>query len=255
MTIIEKSLKQLARLPQSLVEDGTISFVNGDGATTHALRQAEIEEADTFVAITGSDTLNGLAAQKAQEIFGVPAALQTHEHRRMAKAINYGVVYGLSAFGLAQRTGASRNEAQEFIDEYFRRYQRVKQFLDRTVEEVRNAGQVQTLFGRLRPIPEIRSKDPATRNRAEREAVNTPVQGTAADLLKLAMIKLNRRIKKEKLRSRMILTVHDELVFEVTDQEQEKMKEIVRAEMEQAYPLRVPLKVDMGIGPNWKEAK
>ncbi len=129
------------------------------------------------------------------------------------------------------------------------------QFLDWTVEEARNAGQVRTLFGRLRPIPEIRSKDPATRNRAEREAVNTPVQGTAADLLKLAMIKLDRRIKKEKLRSRMILTVHDELVFEVTDREQEKMKEIVRAEMEQAYPLRVPLKADMGIGPNWKEAK
>ena len=202
-----------------------------------------------------SDENIDIHALTAQEIFGVPAALQTHEHRRMAKAINYGVVYGLSAFGLAQRTGASRNEAQEFIDEYFRRYKRVKQFLDRTVEEARNAGQVRTLFGRLRPIPEIRSKDPATRNRAEREAVNTPVQGTAADLLKLAMIKLDRRIKKEKLRSRMILTVHDELVFEVPDQEQERMKEIVRAEMEQAYPLRVPLKVDMGIGPNWKEAK
>ena len=191
----------------------------------------------------------------AQEVFGVPPGLQTHEHRRMAKAINYGVIYGLSSFGLSQRTGTSRGEAQQYIDEYFRRYSRVKKYLNSQVEEARKTGQVRTLLGRLRPIPEINSKDQAARRRAEREALNTPLQGTAADLMKLAMVRLERRLKNSKFRSRMILTVHDELVFELAEEERESTPPIVKAEMEGAYALRVPLKVDMGVGPNWKEAK
>ena len=191
----------------------------------------------------------------AQEVFGVPPGLQTHEHRRMAKAINYGVIYGLSSFGLSQRTGTSRGEAQQYIDEYFRRYSHVKKYLDSQVEEARKTGQVRTLLGRLRPIPEINSKDQTARRRAEREALNTPLQGTAADLMKLAMVRLERRLKNSKVRSRMILTVHDELVFELAEEERESTPPIVKAEMEGAYALRVPLKVDMGVGPNWKEAK
>ncbi len=191
----------------------------------------------------------------AQEIFGVLPGLQTHEHRRMAKAINYGVIYGLSSFGLAQRTGTSRGEAQQYIDEYFRRYSSVKKYLDSQIEEARKTGQVRTLLGRLRPIPEINSKDIAMRRRAEREALNTPLQGTAADLMKLAMVRLQRRLKDSKVRSRMILTVHDELVFELAREEQKSTPPIIKAEMEGAYALRVPLKVDMGVGPNWKEAK
>ena len=191
----------------------------------------------------------------AEEIFGVVPGLQTHEHRRMAKAINYGVIYGLSSFGLAQRTGTSQSEAQRYIDEYFRRYEHVKNYLENQIEEARKSGQVRTLFGRRRPIPEVNSKNLAIRRRAEREALNTPIQGTAADLMKLAMVQLQARLKKTKVRSRMVLTVHDELVFELAKEEQKTTPLIIKAEMEGVYALRVPLKVDMGIGPNWKEAK
>ena len=194
-------------------------------------------------------------ARTAQEIFGVPPSLQNHEHRRMAKAINYGVIYGLSSFGLAARTGSSKTEAQQYIDAYFERYDRVKTFLDARVREARETGRVRTLFGRLRPIPEINSRDNAARNRAEREAMNTPLQGTAADLLKLAMVKVHARLKKEKMQTRMILTVHDELVFESPETEANAAREIVREEMEGVHPLKVPIKVDIGIGKNWKEAK
>lgn len=194
-------------------------------------------------------------SRTAQEIFGILPALQTHEHRRMAKAINYGVIYGLSSFGLAGRTGTSKTEAQRYIDEYFRRYARVKEYLDRCVQEARDTGRVRTLFGRLRPIPEIRSSDIAARNRAEREAMNTPLQGTAADLLKLAMVKVHARLRREKLRTRMILTVHDELVFEAPEKEVNAAQHVVKEEMESAFPMRVPLQVDVGAGSNWKEAK
>jgi DNA polymerase-1 len=194
-------------------------------------------------------------ARTAQEIFGVPPGLQSHEHRRMAKAINYGVIYGLSSFGLAGRTGTSKTEAQQYIDAYFQRYSKVKEYLDGLIEEARRTGRVRTLFGRLRPIPEINSKDIPARNRAEREAMNTPLQGTAADLMKLAMVKVQARLRREKMQTRMIMTVHDELVFEAPEAELEKACEIVKAEMEGAYPMRVPLKVDVGVGGNWKEAK
>jgi DNA polymerase-1 len=194
-------------------------------------------------------------ARTALEIFGVPAGLQTHEHRRMAKAINYGVIYGLSSFGLAGRTGTSKTEAQRYIDAYFERYNKVKTYLDGLVEEARSTGRVRTLFGRLRPIPEINSADAPSRNRAEREAMNTPLQGTAADLIKLAMVKTQARLKQEKMQTRMILTVHDELVFEAPEHELERAPELVRAEMEGAYSMRVPLKVELGVGKNWKEAK
>ncbi len=194
-------------------------------------------------------------ARTAEEIFGVPPGLQTHEHRRMAKAINYGVIYGLSSFGLAGRTGSSKTEAQQYIDAYFARYRKVKEFLDQQLEEARRTGRVRTLFGRLRPIPEINSRDVPSRNRAEREAMNTPLQGTAADLLKLAMVKTHARLRREKRETRMILTVHDELVFESPESEVEAARRLVQQEMEGVYPLRVPLKVDIGVGENWREAK
>ena len=194
-------------------------------------------------------------SRTAQEIFGVMPGLQTHEHRRMAKVINYGVIYGLSSFGLAARTATSKTEAQRYIDAYFDRYKKVKEFLDRLVEEARQTGRVRTLFGRLRPIPDINSKDVPARNRAEREAMNTPLQGTAADLMKLAMVKLHARLQREKLRTRIILTVHDELVCEAPESEVDAAREVVRAEMEGAFAMRVPLRVDLGVGNNWKEAK
>jgi DNA polymerase-1 len=194
-------------------------------------------------------------SRTAQEIFGVPPALQTHEHRRMAKAINYGVIYGLSSFGLAARTGTTRTEAQGYIDAYFARYKKVAEFLDGVVDEARATGRVRTLFGRLRPMPEINSRDVPARNRAEREAMNTPLQGTAADLMKLAMVKLHARLVREKMQTRMILTVHDELVSETPEAEADRARQIVKSEMEGAYVLKVLLRVDVGVGENWKEAK
>ncbi|MBI4166499.1 MAG: DNA polymerase I [Acidobacteria bacterium] len=194
-------------------------------------------------------------SRTAQEIFGVPPGLQTHDHRRMAKAINYGVIYGLSSFGLAAQTSTTKSEAQRYIDAYFNRYQKVREYLDGLVDEARRTGRVRTLFGRLRPIPEISSKDVAARNRAEREAMNTPLQGTAADLMKLAMVKLHARTAREQMRTRIILTVHDELVCEAPEDELSAASHIVKSEMEDAYALKVPLKVDVGVGSNWKEAK
>lgn len=194
-------------------------------------------------------------SRTAQEIFSVPPALQTHDHRRMAKAINYGVIYGLSSFGLAQRTGTSKTEAQSYIDEYFRRYQKVDEFLRSCVEQARASGEVRTMFGRLRPIPDIRSQVPATRNRAEREAMNTPLQGTAADLMKLAMVKLHARLKREAMRTRIILTVHDEMVLEAPDAELDQARAVVQAEMEGVHPMHAPLLVELGVGPNWRDAK
>jgi DNA polymerase-1 len=237
------------------------AFIAGPGCRLISADYSQVELrvlahlADDPVLIEAFTRGEDIHARTAWEIFGVPPALQTHEHRRMAKAINYGVVYGLSSFGLAGRTGTSKTEAQQYIDAYFLRYRKVKELLDRLVEEARTTGRVRTLFGRLRPIPEINSQDAPSRNRAEREAMNTPVQGTAADLMKLAMIKVHTRLQQEKMQTRMLLTVHDELVFEAPEAELEPACELVKAEMESAYPLKVPLRVDLGVGQSWKEAK
>ncbi len=194
-------------------------------------------------------------ARTAQEIFGVPRLMQTPEHRRQAKAINFGIVYGLSSFGLAQQLGISNSEAKNYIDAYFARYQGVRKFLDRTIAETRKSGEVRTLFGRLRKIPDINSKNPALRNFAERTAVNTPLQGTAADLIKLAMIRIDEQLETRRLKTRMILQVHDELVFEVPEDELAELRKLVKKEMEHVCKLHVPLVVDISVGRNWMEAK
>jgi len=241
------------RIRSAFVADPGCRLISADYSQVELRVLAHL--ADDPVLIEAFTRGEDIHARTALEIFGVPPALQTHEHRRMAKAINYGVVYGLSSFGLAGRTGTSKTEAQQYIDAYFHRYSKVKELLDHLVEEARTTGRVRTLFGRLRPIPEINSQDRPSRERAEREAMNTPVQGTAADLMKLAMIKVHARLRQEKMRTRMLLTVHDELVFEAPEAELEQAREVVQAEMEGAYPLKVPLRVDIGLGQNWKEAK
>jgi len=190
----------------------------------------------------------------ASEIFGLSPDEITPEMRRKAKAVNFGIIYGISAFGLAQDIGVSNAEAKRYIDSYFARYPKVREFIDRTIEDTKTKGYVTTLLGRRRFIPELASSTAAVRNFGERTAVNTPIQGTAADLIKLAMIHIQARIKREELRSRMILQVHDELVFEVPDREIETMKTLVRGEMEGVLTLSVPIKVDMGVGKNWDEA-
>jgi DNA polymerase I len=190
----------------------------------------------------------------ASEIFGLSPDEITPEMRRKSKAVNFGIIYGISAFGLAQDIGVSNAEAKRYIDSYFARYPKVREFLDRTIEDTKTRGYVTTLLGRRRFIPELASSTAAVRNFGERTAVNTPIQGTAADLIKLAMIHIQARLKRQELRSRMILQVHDELVFEVPDPEIATMQALVRAEMEGVLTLSVPIKVDMAVGKNWDEA-
>jgi DNA polymerase-1 len=192
-------------------------------------------------------------ARTAQEVFGVGPLAQTAEHRRAAKAINFGIIYGLSAFGLAQQINVPQKEAASFISAYFARYKGVKTYLDRVLEETRKSGETRTLFGRIRPIPEILSPQIQLRNFAERTALNSPLQGTAADLIKLAMIAIHRRLGAEKLQSQMILQVHDELLFEAPVNEKEALGKLVQEEMEGVYKLEVPLEVEVCSGPNWRD--
>jgi DNA polymerase-1 len=189
----------------------------------------------------------------AAEVFGVPPLMITDEHRRSAKAVNFGIVYGLSAFGLSQQLGIDKGEAKRFIDRYFDRYKGVRTFIDKTLEEARREQKVRTLFGRVRPIPDINSKNANQRGFAERTAVNTPLQGTAADLIKIAMIRIDAEMRERKMKSRMTLQVHDELVFEVAEAELDTMKSLVRERMENAHPLTVPLLVEVAVGKNWRD--
>jgi DNA polymerase-1 len=177
----------------------------------------------------------------------------TPDHRRQAKVVNFGIVYGLSAFGLSQNLGIETSEAKRFIDAYFDKYRGVRSFIDRTLDETRRDGKVKTLFGRVRPIPDINSKNFNLRGFAERTAVNTPLQGTAADLIKLAMIRIDAAILERELKSRMTLQVHDELVFEVPEDELDIMRSLVREQMESVHQLNVPLMVEIGVGKNWRD--
>jgi DNA polymerase I len=192
-------------------------------------------------------------ARTAQEVFGVGPLGQTAEHRRAAKAINFGIIYGLSAFGLAKQLGIEQKEAAQFINAYFTRYRGVKAYLDNILVETRKTGVAKTLFGRIRPITEINSPQMQLRNFAERTALNSPLQGTAADLIKLAMIAIDERLRKEKLAARMMLQVHDELLFEAPAKEKDGLEKLVREEMEGVHTLLVPLVVEIGAGPNWRD--
>jgi DNA polymerase I len=198
-------------------------------------------------------TAQDIHALTASQVFGVPPMMIDAEHRRRAKAVNFGIVYGLSPFGLSQQLGIDTKEAKKFIDAYFEKYAGVRTFIDQTLEEARREQKVRTLFGRVRPLPDINSKNWNLRGFAERTAVNTPLQGTAADLIKIAMINIDREIIERKMKSRMLLQVHDELVFEVPNDELDVMRELVQDRMEHAYELSVPLAVEVGVGPNWRD--
>jgi DNA polymerase-1 len=192
-------------------------------------------------------------ARTAQEVFGVGPLAQTAEHRRAAKAINFGIIYGLSPFGLAQQLGIEQKEAAQFINAYFTRYRGVKEYLDGIIAETRKSGVAKTLFGRIRPIPEINSPQVHLRNFAERTALNSPLQGTAADLIKMAMINIDQRLGEEKLEAKMILQVHDELLFEAPTRERVRLEKLVKEEMEGVHKLAVPIVVEIGVGPNWRD--
>ena len=192
-------------------------------------------------------------ALTASEVFGVPLEEMDKETRGRAKAVNFGIVYGISPFGLATQLGIPQAEARAYIEKYFARYEGVKAFIERTLEQTRKDGSVRTLFGRVRPIPDIESRNPNQRGFAERTAVNTPLQGTAADLIKLAMIVIDRELTERKLKTRMVLQVHDELLLEVPLDEKAEIETLVKTAMEGVVKLNVPLVADLAFGSNWRD--
>jgi DNA polymerase-1 len=191
----------------------------------------------------------------AAEVFEVDAETMDKETRARAKAVNFGIVYGISPFGLAAQLGIEQRIAKEYIARYFERYQGVATFIERTLETVRRDQSVRTAFGRVRPIPDIQSRNPNQRGFAERTAVNTPLQGTAADLIKIAMLRIDAAMRERKLRSLMTLQVHDELLFDVVPEEADEMQELVKREMESAASFTVPIVADVGLGSNWRDIK
>lgn len=193
-------------------------------------------------------------AQTASVVYGVPLDQVTTQQRSRCKMVNFGIIYGISSFGLASRLRIPRKDAQDLIDAYFAKYPAVKAYMERTVAEARGRGYAQTLFGRRRALPEITSRNATTRNAAERIAVNMPIQGSAADIIKFAMVRIDRELRARGLRAEMILQIHDELLFDVPDEELEAVKPIVREAMESVATLAVPLSVSLGVGPDWLSA-
>lgn len=222
----------------SQIELRVLAHISGDGALVDIFRH-------------GGDIHRSTAAT----VFGVAPALVTDEQRRASKTINFGIIYGMSAFGLARALGIARGEAQAFIDAYFERFPGVRAYTERTLASAEETLQVETLYGRVRYIPDIRSRNRAVRENARRMAVNARIQGTAADLLKLAMIAVDRRLRAELEAARLLLTVHDELVLEAPSADMDALTSVVREEMEGVADLSVPLVVDMDTGPDWYEAK
>jgi DNA polymerase-1 len=222
----------------SQIELRLLAHMSGDDLLVEAFRNGE-----------------DIHTRTAAEVMGVPPMMVTAEARRNAKAVNFGIVYGISSFGLAAQLGISRGEAEKYIKNYFARYAGVKRFIESTIAEVRQTGVTRTLFGRERPIPEINGRNPSARGFAERTAVNSPLQGTAADLIKLAMVRIDAALSAGGHQSAMLLQVHDELIFECPPEELDAVSRMVKREMEGVYELKVPLVVDIGTGDNWRDAK
>jgi DNA polymerase-1 len=226
----------------SQIELRVLAHLSGDAALTDAFRQ-------------GID----IHDRTAERVFGTASGLDAHELRRRSKIINYALLYGKTAFTLAKDIGVSKEAAQEFIDAYFAGYPSVRAYIDQTLEDARRTGVVRTMSGRRRLVPELTSKNGQVRMAAERETVNMPIQGTAADVLKKAMIDVHAALKDfnagRPKPARMILTVHDELLFEAPEDQSGEVADLVRGVMESAYPLSVPLTVDVGIDRNWNDAK
>jgi DNA polymerase-1 len=204
-----------------------------------------------------SDFLSGndIHAATASKIFNVDINDVTREMRSRAKTANFGIIYGISSFGLSERLTIGRKEAKELIDGYFNSYPGVKIYMDESIRKAREKGYVTTMFGRRRYLRDIHSRNQVVRGNAERNAINAPIQGTAADVIKIAMVRIHDRLKNDNFKSKMILQVHDELIFEVPDAELEKLKEMVINEMSDAVKLDIPLKVEWGTGRSWFEAK
>ena len=193
-------------------------------------------------------------ASTASKVFNVPLDEVTREQRSNAKTVNFGIIYGVSAFGLSNQTDLSRGEAKELIETYYTTYPKLRNFISKQVDFARDNGYVQTVLGRRRYLKDINSRNAVVRGAAERNAVNAPIQGSAADIIKIAMINIFEKLKEGDYKTKMLLQVHDELVFDVYKPELEDMKALIKTEMENAYKLEVPLDVDLDVGDNWLEA-
>ncbi len=236
------------------------SFVPEDGCLLLSSDYSQIE-LRVLAHLSGDEELidtfhrhEDIHSTVARDVFRVAAGEVTQDMRRTAKVINFGIIYGMSAFGLARELGVGQKEAQEYIDSYFERHRAVRTFMDSVIEEARTKGFVRTLLGRMRFIPELGNSDPSVRQLGERVAMNTPIQGTAADIIKMAMINIHKAMTLKGLSSRLILQIHDELLCEVTLDEAETVKQLVKEEMEKVIELKVPLTVSIGIGHSWAEA-
>jgi DNA polymerase-1 len=204
-----------------------------------------------IAAFTAGEDIHRATAAK---IYGVPLDEVTDSQRRNAKTANFGIIYGISAFGLSERLGISRTEAKQLIEGYMATYPRIKEYMDECIAKAREVGYVSTIHGRKRFLPDITSRNGALRGYAERNAINAPLQGSAADIIKIAMIRIDAEIRRRGLKSRMIMQVHDELIFNVVPGEMDELREMVTSEMEHAYSGRVTLEVSAGTGNNWLEA-
>jgi DNA polymerase I len=237
------------------------AFVAGEGYTLLSADYSQVE-LRILTHLSGEPALHEAFARgedihrvTASQVLGKPPELLTRDERNKAKAVNFGIIYGISSFGLSEQLQISREEAQSFIDTYLARFPRVNEFIAQTIARAKEDGYVTTLFGRRRPIPELRASNYQTRSLGERLAVNTVMQGSAADIIKVAMISAHRRLRDEGRRSRLVLQIHDELLFEAADGEVTALRALVAEEMTGAYPLDPPLGVDVGVGATWLEAK
>ncbi|MFK7812174.1 MAG: DNA polymerase, partial [Maribacter sp.] len=190
-------------------------------------------------------------ASTAAKVFNVPLEEVTREQRSNAKTVNFGIIYGVSAFGLSNQTDLSRSEAKELIETYYKTYPKLRNYMSEQVDFARDNGYVQTVLGRRRYLKNINGNNAIVRGAAERNAVNAPIQGSAADIIKIAMINIHKKLSEENYQSKMLLQVHDELVFDVYNPEMDKLKVMVKSQMENAYTMAVPLDVELGVGENW----
>jgi DNA polymerase-1 len=241
------------QIRQAFIAGEGNSLLGGDYSQIDLRALAHLSGDENLLRAFRSD--EDIHAATASLLFGVEKNQVTKDMRRFAKTVNFGVIYGMSDYGLEQATELSREEAGKFIRAYFEKYPGVRKYLDETKEKARRDGYVETLMGRRRYIPDINSSNRQIREAAERMAINMPVQGTSADIIKVAMIKLYREMEKKHMRSKMLLQVHDELVFESPDGETEAMRQMARDIMESAVKLSVPVKVDTRVGKNWGEMK
>ncbi len=240
------------RIREAFIAENGNLLLSSDYSQIELRVLAHLSRDEGFIEIFKND--GDIHTRTACELFGITPENVTPEMRRRAKTVNFGIVYGISPYGLSQQLGIQPEEAKLYIDTYFLRHGGVKNYVEAKINETTETGYVSTIFQRKRAIPELKSTNKNTRQLGERLAMNTPIQGSAADIIKIAMINIHKRLKKEGLKTKMLLQVHDELLFEVPIEEKDKVKVMVKKEMENAVKLDVPLKVDIGIGENWAEA-